>query len=338
MSGYFYGQKIKIKPNIKKRVKTVDLLPLRDNFSSRGYFSSCRALINRLNRDFKIADKDQVDPQRLEELWDDVIKHLLENYSIANHRQLTSKTAHISYVLKQCGYPDNIYAIKQRSLYQLPLDIKQVEKNYAPWEELVKKMKDEMGIIGNLGGFIVLLCYTNGYPLRLGDICNTSINDTKQYNWLDLDNCIWYIKKDFTKNRRARQFEVSPEFCELVLEHVHVSGWLVCKHSGQRYKSAPVLANLNVFSVNVNEVRNSYETWSYQRTDISEKEKHRISVQVLGHDPATAVAHYMPNKLAESMGPSNTQLSSTDDGGGNVGVVVSQTSVLEPKVSQTTDI
>ena len=290
---YHYKSTTKPKEKIKPKVVkvNVDIMELEDKCSSKGYFKSCRSLLNVINRNFGWPD-DILPIKKYEEQYDEIIKFLLDHYLVRDHVQLGSKTAHIINLMKLAGY-NGPFITKQKSLYHLPIDIQPAEKNYESWDVLVEKMKQEMSTCRTLSGYMVLLCYIHGYPLRLGDIVKTSIHRSSQNNWLDLDNNTWYILKDFTKNRRAREFKVSDEFVSEVRKHIHPTGMLVCRRGGQPYKSQVVLRHLDIHSVQVNEVRNSFETWNYAREDVSEDEKNDISVNVLGHEPTTARAYYV---------------------------------------------
>jgi len=305
---FYYGQKPdtkKIKPKVTKL--NVNIMDYHDKCSTTGYFRSCRAIINKINRHYG-WDEDIMPIRKFEEHYDEIVQFLLNNYMIRDHNQLGSKTAHIIYMMKMVGY-NGPFITKQKALYSLPIEIKPVEKNYDEWEDLVEKMKLEMLRCRSLSGYMVLLCYTRGYPLRLGDIINTNINKpvNESSNWLDLETRTWYINKDYTKNRRARQFEISKELADDIEDKVHESGWLVCRNNGQPYKSQVVLKHLGVHQFKVNQVRNSFETHSYARTDLSEDEKNNISINVLGHEPTTARAYYTPNDLAKKIMESQQQ-------------------------------
>ena len=296
---YYYGQDKRIRPKVIKL--NVNIMDFHDKCSTPGYFRSCRAIINKINANFG-WEHDVLPIRKYEDNYNDIIKFLLDHYTVRDHVQLGSKTAHIIYIMRKAGY-HGPFITKQKTLYSLPIVMNPIQKEYPEWNELVEKMKLEMDACRSLSGYMVLLCYTHGYPLRLGDILNTSINKpvNEMTHWLDLENRIWHISKDHTKNRRKRQFEVSQEFADEVADKVHDSGWLICRNNGQRYKSQVVLSHLGIQDLTVNEVRNSFETHNYARTDLSETEKNNISINVLGHAPAIARAHYTPNDLAHNL-------------------------------------
>tara|TARA_R110002153_G_scaffold42273_1_gene120286 strand:- start:42 stop:308 length:267 start_codon:yes stop_codon:yes gene_type:complete len=81
-----------------------------------------------------------------------------------------------------------------------------------------------------------------------------------------------------------------------LLKVIHPSGHMVCKRNGKKYVTV-LLRTLGIHGLFVNDIRNSYETYNHSRDDISLKEKHRISNDVLGHTSSVAIAHYTPNSL-----------------------------------------
>lgn len=312
---YWYGQKdyysgnwddnvgIPPKQKIKPRVTplNVDLIGLRNKFSSEGYYKSCRNIINKINTHFG-WDIDVLPIKKYEEHYDEIIKFFLDNYTIRDTVMLGSRTAHIIYVMKLVGYKGS-FENKQKSLYHLDIPTKVNVKTYDDWEIMRKKIDAEMTMIGNPSGYMTLLCYYHGYPLRMGDIAMTNINQKAGFHYLDLENKVWKIHADKTKNRRARQFSVSSEFCEKVKTSVHPSGWLVCRQkTGQQYKANVAFHMLDIKGFSVNGLRNSFETWNYAR-DVPEEEKEKISVNVLGHTASTARAYYTPHvqKLSEEL-------------------------------------
>jgi len=300
---YWYGQKDyksgnwdneppKIKPRIKPRVIPlhVDLVGLRNKFSSEGYYKSCRTIINKTNQHFG-WDIDVLPIKQYEDNYDGIIKFFLDNYTIRDNVMLGARTAHIIYVMKLVGYKGS-FENKQKTLYHIDIPTKVNVKNYEAWPDMRKKIDDELSMIGNPSGYMTLLCYYHGYPLRMNDIAMTNINPRAGFHHLDLDTKVWKIHSDKTKNRRARQFSVSSEFCEKVKANIHPSGWLVCRQkTGQRYKATVSFHMLDIKGFSVNGLRNSYETWNYDR-DVPEEEKEKISVDVLGHTASTARAYY----------------------------------------------
>jgi hypothetical protein len=283
----------KIKPKIVK-VK-IDLADpaLMAMCSSTKYFKSCKGLINKINAHFE-WDKDILPIRKYEDHYEEIIKFILDNYTIRDNVMLGSRTAHIIYIMKLSGY-NGSFINKQKALYHINIPTNVNIKQYDAWEVLKGKIKTEMDHTGNASGYMVLLCCYHGYPLRIGDIALTNIYKKDNYHHLDLQNKIWTINADKTKNRRYRQFNVSDEFVAKVKESVHESGWLVCRqNTGKLYKAAVSMNMLQISSFTINEVRNSFETWNYSRDNVSEAEKELLSINILGHTASTARAYYTP--------------------------------------------
>ncbi len=307
MSNYWWGSdKQYVKPQVEKiKPKIVPMVgrisDYKDKFSSAGYYSSCKALINQINEHFG-WEREMMFIREYEKHYDEIVKFILDHYTIRDTTQLGAKMAHLIYVMKLMGHVGQ-FDVKQKGLYLLNINQNPKQRDYDSWDKMLERIEQEMNCVKSLGGFMILLCYKHGYPLRIGDIVSTSINPTEDFNHLDLDNRVWNILAARTKNRRARSFEVTQEFCDDVRKYIHSSGYLVCRNNGQPYKSLPTMYLLGVEGLKVVEMRNSYETWNYARTDISDDEKCEISKRVLGHSPATARAYYTPlvNDLQKSI-------------------------------------
>ena len=247
-------------------------------------------------------DIDVLPIKKYEEHYDEIIKFFLNNYTIRDTVMLGSRTAHIIYVMKLVGYKGS-FENKQKGLYHLDIPTKVNVKTYDDWEDVRKKIEAELNVIGNPSGYMTLLCYYHCYPLRMGDIAMTNINPKAGFHHLDLENKVWKIHADKTKNKRAREFDVSDEFVSKVKASIHPSGWLICRpKTGQQYKATVSFHMLDIKGFSVNGLRNSFETWNYAR-DVPEEEKEKISVDVLGHTASTARAYYTPHvqKLSEEL-------------------------------------
>jgi hypothetical protein len=313
MSSYYYGQKttstIKKKPKIVP--KRFDLTTLRHKFSSDGYYRTCHSLVGRINDQFSIP-QNIIDIPLYEKHYDEIVQHLLEHYTIRDHVGLTAKMATLAYPMKMVGY-DGSFIHRKKQLLQLPIKMKPADKVITPWDELKDStLHDAYDRCLHPGGKIVCLSYLHGYPLRLHEIVNTSIKATASYNFLDVNEKIWHIRRQHSKTRTDRKFDVTQEFIDDILPLVHASGHLVSRKNGQPYGVSVTLKSLCVYGVSVNEVRNSYETWNYAR-DVDDDTKHKISISVLGHNPATAMAHYTRNDLANTMTSADGSLPDSDD-------------------------
>lgn len=298
---FYYGQKQKIKPIIKLRTPPLPAIryaDVKDNFSSHGYFMSTTSIANQINNHFGL-ESGQVDCQWYDDHFDDIAKFVLDNYTIRQHSGLTSKFASINAIMK-AGNVDCSFIHKTKQLLQIPIEMQPAEKtDIMPWDDMLKYLKDQLTQTGLGSACCLLVTYLHGYALRLGDVKYTSIHKKNGVNWLDTENKMWYIRQDFTKQRKARQFPVTQEYIDELLPYVHQSGYLICKRNGNLYQNC----NMKTLRLNVtvNDVRNSYETYNQSRKDIDQAEKSRISNDVLGHTTSIAIAHYTRNELANEL-------------------------------------
>lgn len=292
---YWYGQQIKKKPVIVKKV--INLPEIKDKFSSNSYYGCCRSLVRVINSHFG-WDPDTIVIKNYEEHYDDIVKFILDRYMIRDHTVLTAKMATLSYPMKLVGY-QGLFVNKRQQLMQLPIEIKPKIKDIVPWDEMKQRIQKMQDACKNRSGKVVCVCYKHGYVLRLNEIVNTSVNPHQtDCNFLDLKTNTWYIKRKHSKTRTDREFKVSDEFVKELLPLIHSNGRLVCRRHGAPYKGILSLKHIDLFGLKVTETRNSYETWNHGREDVSTDDKNAISINVLGHCPETALAHYTNNDLA----------------------------------------
>lgn len=300
---YWYGQKT-VPPKIKPKIipRTIVLEKIKDKCSSPAYYRTVTSLVKLVSKAFGWDDTKMVIAD-YEDKYDDIVKLILDHYTIRDHTGLTSKMATLAYPMKIVGY-DGAFIQKRKTLLQLPIDIKPADKDIIPWEKMKSEViKQAFEDTLHPGGKIVCLTYAQGYPLRLHEIVNTTTDRNKMHtmNYLDLNACEWHITSEHSKTRVHRNFQVTKEYVESIKPYLS-STYLICKASGDPYtaKQSVTLRQLGIQAFSVNSVRNSFETWNYSR-DVSDAEKHRISIDILAHQPSTAHAHYTRNNLACDM-------------------------------------
>ena len=302
MSEYHYGQKksVKIVP------KRFDVTKLEDKFSSKGYYKSCMSLMKKVNEMLCIPET-WMDINVYEDQYDNIVQFMLDTYTIRDHLALTGKMATLSYPMKLVGY-NGKFMHRKKQLQQLPIKMNPADKVITPWDEMKDSvLHDAFDKCTHPSGRCVLLAYIHGYPLRLHEIVNTSINvkHRNDYNYLDVDNCKWHILRIHSKTRTPRSFDVTKEFCEDIKPYVAQTGFLVSRKNGSPFADSLSLKSLDIRGVSVHHVRNSYETYNQYRTDISDDQKQLISTNVLAHSMQTALAHYTRNDLANRMQSQN---------------------------------
>jgi hypothetical protein len=271
---------------------TIYLPDYRHKFSSDNYYKSCKAIINKINGHFGFV-MDYLPVSEYETLHDDIVQVLLDNYTIRNNDQLSSKMGHIYGAMKVSGYSGS-FMNKGMKLQLVPIEPQPLVKDVPLWIDMLGLIKKAIALTPHTGGFVLGTTYFHGYVLRCGEIANTCTIEHSKYNFLDCVNKKWHIRADLTKNRRARTFSVSQAYLDEIAPYIKKTGFLISKKNGQPYKGNFTLATVTLCGFTVNDVRNSYETMSYNREDINEEEKNLISENVLGHCPAVARAYYTP--------------------------------------------
>ena len=288
-------KKIKVKCVIRPPpLPTVKLIDIKDKFESYTYFQAGQAVINKINAAFGLPPN-EINIQWYNDNYDKIVPFILQVYTIRQHSNLTSKFAAISAMIRHTD-TECTFLHRSGQLMQVPIEMQPAEKDILSWDEMIDKLQNEMNIVPTRAGSCVLHTYLSGYPLRLGDIVQTSIHEKHGINWLDPITLTWTIRANLTKQRKGRSFQVSQEYMDKLLKVIHPSGHMVCKRNGKKYVTV-LLRTLGIHGLFVNDIRNSYETYNHSRDDISLKEKHRISNDVLGHTSSVAIAHYTPNSL-----------------------------------------
>ena len=289
----------RIKVQIKRKHPPIIMADIKDQFSTIGYFQSSQSVINKINAHFGLP-KSQLDWHFYDNHFKEIVDFILDAYVIREHSSLTSKFAGIIKAMKLSGIECS-FMYMNKVLLQIPLKMIPKEREIMPWDNMVDELKKYRSNIANNNGYNVLTIYIHGFPVRLGEIVHTSIIDDGKLNYLDLPNLTWYIRKDFTKNRMARQFEITQELADDLKGHIHKKGRLVCRRSGGGFTSNITLKSLDINCFKITEIRNSYETMNLSRTDIDDKAKFAISNNILGHSTSVAFANYTNNELAHSM-------------------------------------
>lgn len=264
----------------------------RHKFSSDNYYKSCKAIINKVNSHFG-WNVDFFQPELYEKHHDQIVQILIDNYTIRNTDMLTSKMGHIYGVMKVVGYKGT-FTDRALALRQIPIIPNPLIKNTPDWNEMVSRINKAISEANHTGAIVIGITYRHGYVLRCGEIANTCTKRVDGYNFLDMEGLRWWICADQTKNSKDRSFPVTEEYIKELRPYIKATGWLVSKKNGQPYTGNFTLSTVGLLGLNVNEIRNAYETMNYSRTDIDDTEKARISEDVLGHCVAVARAFYTP--------------------------------------------
>lgn len=291
----------KVESELYMLLMKVYLPSIREKFTSDNYYRSCKAIINKVNSHFGWS-MDYLHVTAYEQHHDEIVQVMLDNYTIRNNDQLSSKMGHIYGAMKVAGF-HGTFQEKGLALKQVPVHPKPLVKNTPCWSDMTETLNQAIKNAAHPGAIVLALCYKHGYVLRCGEIANTCTKDNPKYNYLDTKECIWYIRAALTKNRQDRFFPVTQKFIEDISPYIKSSGFLISKRSGQPYTGNFTLATVGLQGFTVNDVRNSYETMNYNRlgTGIDDETRNNISINVLGHCPAVARAYYTDPIKASDM-------------------------------------
>lgn len=138
--------------------------------------------------------------------------------------------------------------------------------------------------------------------IRLFELIRTSIVDKRElgYNFLDLENKIWYIVKEGAKTRQPRQFPVSDEFVKTYNATAYWKGteFLLYDKSIRPYTQTSSLSMKlkKLTGINFQTVRRSDVLLSHDDSNTQDMVE---KANVLGHKPSTQVLDYANPKEGE---------------------------------------
>lgn len=274
---------------------------LKDLYPSIGYYNNTHSTIRNLNKWLGL-DPEMVYPKIYDDKFTEIMQWIPQRYRILNHSQISSKVAQIQSALQRCGFNNSKFKLKRRQVNEMPIEVIPKQFPTQTWQQL-KDQLDQVIATCNLPNVrAIAICYRHGYLLRSGEIFLTSTVPDPNLNYLDMKGLVWHIKAALTKNRTDRQFTVTKEFCDQ-LEPLVRNNRIITKKNGQPYTShcySLAMIKANTFMPQVSVMRSIYEGWNWARVDVSDTEKTRISVSVLGHSACTANTSYTPNECLAS--------------------------------------
>jgi hypothetical protein len=280
--------------------KPFNMTELEDKYPTKSYYSAAKSILRKLNQHLKMDDIDKVYPKVYNDNYEKIVEWITKTYKMRSHGDLTSKLTFIKSALERKGFKSSKFSTNMGHVKLMDLEVEPKVFTTKTWAELQIELKNAIDRCMNRSGKALATCYLHGYMLRCGEIFNTCTNDLSNYNYLDLNNKVWHIRSELTKNKTARKFDVTDAFVADIKKYVNISGFFCCKVDGDPYTVK--LKNLRLVELNnlipdVSEMRNIYEDWNWNRTDVSHDTKAYVSVNVLGHSVNTAIGHYTKNNL-----------------------------------------
>lgn len=277
------------------------MIELKDLYDSHSYFTNTRSTIRNLNR-YLGLDTEIVYPKIYDDKFSEIVQWIPQRYKITNHNQISSKVAQIQSAIQRCGYPNNKFKLKRGQVNEMPITIIPKQFPTQSWQELQDQLDKAIAECEWLSVKAIAICYRHGYLLRSGEIFQTSTVDDPSLNYLDMNGLVWYIRGALTKNRMDRQFTVTREFCDQLAPLIR-NNRIITKINGKPYTSKCYslrMIKAHQYMPDVSVMRTIYETWNWGRTDATDTEKTRISVNVLGHSAMTANSNYTQNECIPS--------------------------------------
>jgi hypothetical protein len=264
-------------------------------------FSAYKTVIKRLNQELEYEDHDTIYYDRyndqVKEL-PDIIKRI---WNIPNMQVMKQKLSIISSLMTRCdfGKNHNIKTLIGMADRDITVEHKKpIDKVIPEWNDL-QKMLDQAGDNDNVAGTIAKI-FSYGYVLRVGEIFNTkTLNDDGINNFLDLDKCVWIVRKQ--KNKTTKEFDVNPELCSRLPR----KSWLLAKADGSPYSERSMLLPYHGWTLpNNTTLRKSYETWNVYHSGRTPEEIKNWNY-ILGHTPETVLSYYVPeqNSLPKKIKP-----------------------------------
>jgi hypothetical protein len=242
-----------------------------------------------------------------QETYDRVVQFLYGEHTDRHKKTFTfsdeSRRSYINALLKFLGQtPDDIsmaiytkymnlgYTVKKEVEHNRP------EKEYIDFAEIEKKLQGVISNPRNVNAIRVICLFLkyNIGAFRPSDLQNTRLIETNDYSYLDINNKVWHIKGDCTKNGQARTIDLPPEFItELQAVLPEQSSHLLLDKALEPYLTLSSISSIiyRQLGYTFNEIRSSYvqRLHSTQNCSVS---KAGQTASDMGHSIRTAAVSY----------------------------------------------
>lgn len=237
---------------------TVDIPTIKERCSSDSYYRSVHSIINKINKHYG-WNKDQLPIRKYENNINNIIKFIMDTYTIHNREGLAAKLSAITFPLKIHGYNGPLLNIKDE-LKNITYKPRETDTKTQDRNEIVEILNNNIENSRHPGGKIVAMVYKHGYMITLSDIINTKVDLREpNRNFLDLSNGMWSIAPDISKNKPGKQFKISEECLKDISAFIRVgSSWLISKKGGLPYKSAVAMKHLDLSGFTLLDVKKAY--------------------------------------------------------------------------------
>jgi len=181
---------------------------------------------------------------------------------------------------------------------QISLQLKQhnAERSIFNYRDILAKLESVCEQTDNIDLKVItklLLCISDFQnitcgALRFSDVANTRLADDGEHHFLDLQNRVWVLRKNHTKNRQDRTAKVSDEFADFITSlNLDPNSPLICTNGKTDSVSKRFLKQVGI---NYTDARSSYVTHLDSVCD--DVETIRLICANQGHKLATALSSY----------------------------------------------
>lgn len=244
---------------VSNNVSILDMSTVKDRFTSDTYFRTSNSLINKINTHFGWP-KGIIPIKNYEQQFTDIIKFVIDTYSVYTKEALSAKYSAIICPLKIIEYDGPL--MDMRELLEAA-HIPARSNGSKTWSDMTDILDQNFLKSKHPGGKIVAMAYKYGYFLSLSDMVHTRIDpggeDDLDHNYLNLETGCWCIRGDIHRHKQSQTLSVSDEFIHSVKGLLRKgSKWLVSKKGGQPYRSPVALKHLDLSGFTINQLRNAY--------------------------------------------------------------------------------
>ena len=158
------------------------------------------------------------------------------------------------------------------------------------YPDVIEKLDDVDDVSPNMQ--IMRSVIKNFGAIREDDLIHTRLIDDGKHNYLDLQNKVWKMRAEYTKNKKNREFVVPQEFIDDTADCFKKDQeWLLLTKSGNNYiTSQSISSNFNItFGMTYQSARKSESSVSNKTSTIKDlKDKSNV----LGHRLKVHMKHY----------------------------------------------
>lgn len=273
--------------------RTFPLDLLESEYHRRETFIQTRALIKAINKQMQLEPLDHIHFDLMNSRCTDVSMAITKHYDVKNYDTLQRYLRSVCGALAKTDLesePGALYWHAQNITREFTLDTRLVHKIIPSWindlQPQLQKLSETPGQVLP----IIAAIYSYGYVLRPEHLFNTALVDDQVHNFMDLENCHYYIRQQ--KNHKVIDFPLPITLCQFIKERV-TGTMLIPKTPHKPYqRTAAKLCYHHWPLHNVHVLRHSYEYWNVFESERTKEEQEHWH-KVLGHSRSTVMKWYV---------------------------------------------